>query len=169
MSTRANILITDFKDGKPTGHSVLLYHHHDGDEIGILIRQFLHDIPTGDADDTAAFLKGYTNDELGYLANGFEDAKAVSSDIDYMYYVDCHEIGRKVVYGYRFPHPKLSITGEEINPSDGQLYDDSIYDKFATSRDFTRERIERLWPRSFFYAHGFSDEELGGAPKPKED
>ena len=169
MSTRANILITDFKDGKPTGHSVLLYHHYDGDEIGIALREFIRDIPTGGAEDFAAFLKDYTSQRIGYTANHFEDAKAVSSDIDYMYYVDCHEIGRKVVYGYRFPHPKLGITGEDIRPSDGQLYDDSIYDKFSSSRDFTRERIERLWPRSFFYAHGFSDEELGGAPKPKED
>lgn len=165
MATRANIVISD-----GSGTDRILYHHHDGDEIGLLLRDFIEHVPTGGQDDFAEFLKHYTNPDIGYLANEFKDAKVVNTDIDYIYFVIIypeHHYG-KVVEGYRFPHPPLSVFGDEVRASDGQLADYGIYDKFATSRDFTYARIKRYWRQSFYFVHGIPDDIIGGAPSPKE-
>lgn len=165
MSTRANVVINDGKKTK------ILYHHHDGDELGTLLKDFIEGVVTSDADDFSDFLKDYTNPGIGYNANGFEDAKVVNTDIDYIYFVTIypeHRFG-KVVEGFKFPHPKLHLTGGEVRGSDGELYDGSIYDKFSSHTDFTYRRVATYWKRSFYFIHGIPEEIIGGAPKPKED
>lgn len=163
MSTRANIIIRNGDKG--CDH--LLYHHHDGDYIGALLRQFILDIVTGDADDFADFLKDYTYPQLGYSVNEFEDATKVSTDIDYIYYVSIFTPGRKIVEGFKFPHPGVSAVGENHIGSNDIWGGDKIYDMFSTASDFTEERIRKYWRQSFYFCFGFSDEELGGGPSPK--
>ena len=164
MSTRANIIIRNGDKGCDR----MLYHHHDGDLLGNLIEQFIHDVPTGDADDFTAFLKDFTFEPWGYYTNEFEDAEVISADIDYMYYVSIYEGGKKkVVEGFKFPHPPISYTGYNSIASDDPWSGNKIYELFGSSRDFTEERIRKYWPQSFYYVYGVPEEELGGAPHPK--
>ena len=164
MSTRANIIIRNGDKGCDR----LLYHHYDGDLIGALIEHFIREVVTGDADDFTNFLKDYTYEPMGYDTNLFEEAKAISSDIEYIYYVSIYEGGKKkVIEGFKFPHPPVSSTGYGSLASDDPWNGNRIYDLFATAKDFTEERIRKYWKQSFYYVFGVSDEELGGAPHPK--
>lgn len=155
MSTRANIIIRNGDKGCDR----MLYHHHDGDLLGKLIEQFIHDVPTGDADDFTAFLKDFTFEPFGYYTNEFEDAETISPDIDYIYYVSIYD-GGKVVEGFafRYPYP----TGEKFT-----ALVEAFYDRFVHAADFTEDRIRKYWPQSFYYVYGVPEEELGGAPHPK--
>lgn len=159
MSTRANIVIANSREDFAKAR--ILYHHHDGDELGILLQDFIEHIPTSTPDDFADFLKDYTNPGIGYHTNGFEDAKVISTDIDYIYYVIIYpEYGYgKALEGYRFPYPPLSMHGNEVRSSDGELADNRIYELFNTSRDFTYGLISRYWPMSYHFLYNLTEEE----------
>ena len=137
MSTRANIVISDGKNPDR-----ILYHHHDGDQLGALLIDFVRHIVTGGKDDFAAFLKDYISPEIGYTHNEFEDAKVISTDIDYIYFVTIypeHKYG-KVVEGFKFPY--------------GENDFDEVWPLFQHSADFTYSRILKYWKRSFYFTHG---------------
>lgn len=164
MSTRANIII---RNGD-TGRDRLLYHHYDGDLIGILLGHFIREVVSGDANDFADFLKDYTYEPMGYDTNLFEEAKVVSSDIDYIYYVSIYDGGRKkVVEGFKLPNSvSARVFGGHIQMDDEEAMR-KLWDMFSTAADFTEERIRKYWSRSYHYVYGVSDDELGGAPHPK--
>lgn len=165
MSIRANIVVRNGDKGCDR----LLYHHHDGDMLGELIKQFIHDVITGDADDFTDFLKAVTYEPLGYFANRFEDAKVINTDIDYIYYVSIYEGGlKKVVEGFKFPHPPVFETNGSLR-SDDPWHGNRIYEMFAYASDFTEERIRKYWKPSFYYVYGVPEDELGGAPAPKQE
>ena len=160
MSTRANVIIIDGQ-----GQNRILYHHHDGMEVGEVLKDFIENVPTGGRDDFADFLKDYTNPGLGYTYNEFEEAKAVSTDIEYIYFVIIypeHKYG-KLVEGYKYPYEGVSLINDGNHlASNDPFYGTkpSMHALFSSSRDFTYANVRHYWNPCFRFVHGVPEEAL---------
>lgn len=158
MSTRANIVIIDGQ-----GANRILYHHHDGMEVGEVLKDFIENVPTGGRDDFAEFLKDYTNPALGYTYNEFEEAKVVSTDIEYIYFVIIypeHKYG-KLVEGYKYPTLDVSFVGggNYIALNDPfHRTKPSTHALFSSSRDFTYANVRHYWKPYFRFSKGLPED-----------
>ena len=107
MSTRCQIKVTYL------GQSVLFYHHHDGHpkSVGLDLIRRQKQLNTWDGNILA-------NDLVKDLADEYEIAYQVHTDLDYWYEIDCNH---KTIRCWRVQHYGLSDLAEVIKDEEVPL------------------------------------------------